>query len=160
QSKDAAQGAADKLAKMAWDRRREFEPTVTPLPDIIRIGLSEPGLTVASDAGDCPSGGAAGDSTTVLDALLKAGADHAERLSICTICDAEAAAEAARAGVGKTITLKVGHKRSGLGEPLTVTGTVKLISDGTYVLEGPGGNGMIGEMGLTVVLAIGAIRLN
>ena len=25
----------------------------------------------------------------------------------------------ARAGVGKTITLKVGHKRSGLGEPLT-----------------------------------------
>ena len=79
---------------------------------------------------------------------------------ICTICDAEAAAEAAKAGVGKTVTLKVGHKRSGLGEPLTVTGKVKVISDGTYVLEGPGGNGMAGEMGLTVVLAIGAIRLN
>jgi microcystin degradation protein MlrC len=43
---------------------------------------------------------------------------------------------------------------------LTVTGTVKVISDGTYVLEGPGGNGMLGEMGLTVVLAIGSIRLN
>jgi len=145
---------------MAWDRRREFEPQVTPLDEIIRIGLREPGLTVASDAGDSPSGGAAGDSTAVLQALLKAGADRAERMTICTICDAEAAAEAARAGAGKTVTLKVGHKRSGLGEPLTVTGEVKVISDGTYVLEGPGGNGMLGEMGLTAVLAIGAIRLN
>src|SRR3569623_458281 len=42
----------------------------------------------------------------------------------------------------------------------TATGKVKVISDGSYILEGPGGNGMAGEMGLTVVLAIGAIRLN
>jgi len=159
-SQEAAQKAADTLAKMAWDRRREFEPEVTPLDEIIRIGLSSPGLTVASDSGDTPSGGAAADSTAVLAALLHAGADRADRISICTICDAEAAAEAARAGAGKTVTLKVGHKRSGLGEPLTVTGKVKVISDGSYVLEGPGGNGMVGEMGVTVVLAIGSIRLN
>src|ERR1044071_1535037 len=81
QSKEAAQRAADKLAKMAWDRRAEFEPEVTPLPEIIRIGLSEPGLTVASDAGDSPSGGAAGDSTAVLEALLRACADRADRIS-------------------------------------------------------------------------------
>ena len=156
----AAQRCADKLAKMAWDRRAEFEPNVTPLDEIIRIGLTATGLTVASDAGDSPSGGGAGDSTAVLAALLHAGADRAGRMTICTICDAEAAAEAAKAGVGKTVTLKVGHKRSGLGDPLTVTGKVKVISDGSYILEGPGGNGMAGEMGLTVVLAIGAIRLN
>jgi len=154
------QMAADRLAKMAWDRRSEFEPDVTPLEETIRIGLSSPGLTVVSDSGDAPSGGAAADSTAVLSALLHAGADRAERISICTLCDAEAAAEAARAGVGKTVTLKVGHKRSGLGDPLTVTGKVKVITDGTYVLEGLGGNGMAGEMGLTVVLAIGSIRLN
>jgi len=155
-----AQAAADRLAQMAWDRRKEFEPEVTPLDEIIRIGLSAPGLTVASDSGDTPSGGAAADSTAVLSALLHAGADRADRISICTICDAEAAAEAAKAGVGKTITLAVGHKRSGLGDPLTVTGKIKVISDGTYILEGLGGNGMVGEMGLTVVLAIGAIRLS
>ena len=155
-----AQAAADRLAKMAWDRRAEFEPNVTPLKETIRIGLTSPGLTVVSDSGDTPSGGAAADSTAVLGALLHAGADRADRISICTICDAEAAAEAARAGVGKIVTLKVGHKRSGLGGPLTVTGKVKVISDGSYVLEGPGGNGMVGEMGLTVVLAIGSIRLN
>ena len=157
---EMAQSCADRLAQMAWDRRTAFEPDVTPLDEIIRIGLAGPGLTVASDSGDTPSGGAAADSTAVLAALLRAGADRADRISICTLCDAEAAAEAARAGVGKTVTLKVGHKRSGLGAPLTVTAKVKVISDGSYVLEGPGGNGMAGEMGLTVVLAIGAIRLN
>jgi microcystin degradation protein MlrC len=160
EDKDVAQRCADKLAKMAWDRRTEFELEVTPLEEIIRIGLTSPGLTVGSDAGDSPSGGGAGDSTAVLAALLRAGADRAGRITICTICDAEAAAEAAKAGVGKTVTLQVGHKRSGLGEPLSVTGRVKVISDGSYILEGPGGNGMAGEMGLTVVLAIGAIRLN
>ncbi|HEY0266967.1 MAG TPA: M81 family metallopeptidase [Rhizomicrobium sp.] len=155
-----AQAAAERLAQMAWDRRAEFEPDVVALDEAIRIGLSSPGLTVVSDSGDTPSGGAAADSTAVLAALLHAGADRAGRISICTLCDGEAAAEAAKAGVGKTITLAVGHKRSGLGEPLTVTGRVKVISDGAYILEGPGGNGMAGEMGLTVVLAIGAIRLN
>jgi microcystin degradation protein MlrC len=160
QSKEAAQAAADKLAKMAWDRRKEFEPDVMALEETIRIGLSSSGVTVVSDAGDAPSGGGAGDSTAVLAALLKAGADRSDRISICTIADAEAAAQAAKAGVGNTVTLDVGHKRSGLGDPLRVTGTVKVISDGTYLLEGPGYNGMIGEMGLTVVLAIGSIRLN
>ena len=156
----ATQAAADRLAQMAWDRRAEFEPTITPLDEIIRIGLSSPGLTVASDSGDTPSGGAAADSTAVLAALLRAGADRADRISICTICDAEAAAEAAKAAAGATVTLAVGHKRSGLGDPLTVTGKVKVISDGTYTLTGDGARGMVGEMGLTVVLAIGAIRLN
>src|SRR3954471_7713252 len=139
ESPAAAQAAADKLAKMAWDRRKEFEPVVTPLDEIIRIGLTEPGLTVASDSGDSPSGGGAADSNAVLAALLHAGADKADRTTICTICDAQAASQAANAGVGKTVTLRVGNKRSGLGEPLTVTGRVKTISDGSYVLEGPGG---------------------
>jgi microcystin degradation protein MlrC len=101
ENREAAQQAADRLAKIAWDRRAEFEPEVTPLEEIIRTGLTSPGLTVASDSGDTPSGGAAADSTAVLAALLHAGADRAERISICTICDAEAAAEAARAGVAR-----------------------------------------------------------
>ena len=85
---------------------------------------------------------------------------EADRISICTICDAEAAARRPRPAWARPSRLQVGHKRSGLGDPLTVTGTVKVISDGSYVLEGPGDNGMVGEMGLTVVLAIGSIRLN
>ncbi len=159
-SVEVAQSAAEELAEMAWQRREGFEPDLTPLEEVIRIGLTSEGLTVASDAGDTPSGGSAADSTTVLRALLAAGADKAGRLTYLTMCDAEAAAEAARAGVGKTITLRVGHRRSHDGAPLTVTGIVRMVSDGNYVLSGPGANGMPGAMGLTVVLAIGDIRLN
>ena len=157
---DTAQAAAEALAEMTWQRRAEFEPDLTPLEEVIRIGLSSDGLTVASDAGDTPSGGAAADSTVVLRALLAAGADRAGRLTYITMCDAEAAAEAAATGVGRTVTLTVGHKRSQDGEPLSVTGIVRVISDGTYVFSGAGASGMRGAMGLTVVLAIGDIRLN
>ncbi len=155
-----AQAAAEELAEMTWQRRARFEPDLTPLEEVIRIGLSSEGLTVASDAGDTPSGGSAADSTAVLRALLAAGAAAAGRLTYLTMCDAEAAAEAARAGPGATVTLTVGHKRSRDGEPLVVTGVVRVISDGTYVFSGPGAPGMPGAMGLTVVLAIGDIRLN
>ena len=96
----------------------------------------------------------------VLRALLAAGAERAGRLTYVTMCDAEAAAEAAAAGVGRTVTLTVGHKRSHDGVPLTITGIVRVISDGTYVFSGAGASGMRGVMGLTVVLAIGDIRLN
>lgn len=160
QDPQRAQRAAETLVEMAWRRRTEFEPQVSALEDVIQIGLSSEGLTVASDAGDCPSGGSAADSTAVLSALLRLGADRAKRISICTICDAEAAAEAAKKGVGATVTLRLGHKRSALGEPLTVCGKVKVIGDGSYMLKGPGAHGMTGEMGLSVVLAIGSIRVN
>ena len=159
-NRDAAQAAAEELAEMTWQRRAEFEPELTPLEEVIRIGLSSEGLTVASDAGDTPSGGSAADSTVVLRALLAAGADRAGRLTYITMCDAEAATEAAAAGVGKTVTLTVGHKRSRDGAPLTITGIVRVISDGTYIFSGAGASGMRGAMGLTVVLAIGDIRLN
>lgn len=160
QSEAAAQKAADILARMAWDRRAEFEPDITPLDEVIRIGLSSEGLTVASDAGDTPSGGSAADSTAVLAALLKAGADKASRISICTMCDAEAARAAHAAGVGATVTLALGHCRSGLGVPLTVTARVKTLSDGVYTFAGLGAQGMIGEAGLSAVLEIGSIRVN
>jgi len=155
-----AAAAAEELAAMAWARRERFEPELTPLDEVIRIGLSSEGLTVASDAGDTPSGGSAADSTAVLRALLAAGAERAGRLTYLTMCDAEAAAEAARAGVGSTVTLSVGHRRSRDGAPLSVTGIVRMVSDGNYVFSGSGANGMPGAMGLTVVLAIGDIRLN
>lgn len=156
----AATAAAEELAAMVWARRERFEPELTPLEEVIRIGLSAEGLTVASDAGDTPSGGSAADSTAVLRALLAAGADRAGRLTYLTLCDAPAAAEAARAAVGATVSLTVGHKRSGDGAPLDVTGIVRVVSDGNYVFSGAGAEGMVGAMGLTVVLAIGDIRLN
>ncbi len=158
-SAEVAQKAADELADQAWALRADFAPDLTPLDDAIRIGLANPGLTVVGDGGDAPSSGAAADNTAVLRALLAARADTSGRETLLTLCDPEAAAEAARAGIGATVTLKVGHKMSHDGEPLEITGKVQALTDGHYVMRDAGAEGMTMEMGLTAVLAIGDIRL-
>ncbi len=156
----AAQAAADELADMAWQARDRFEPDLTPLEDAIRIGLAADGTTVVSDAGDAPSSGAAADNVTVLATLLRMGADRAGRLTYLTLCDAAAAAEATRAGVGSTVTLAVGHKLSvGDGVPITITGQVRTLTDGRFIMYDAGANGMEARLGPTAVIAIGDIRL-
>jgi microcystin degradation protein MlrC len=156
----AAQQVAERLADLAYARRDALLPKLIPLEDAIRTGLSSPGLTTIGDGGDSPSGGAGGDNVTVLSTLLTMGADKADRLIYLTLVDAPAAAKAASAGVGATVALELGHSLSiHDGSPITVTGTVRVISDGIYTL---GDKGMLGaetHMGLTVVLAIGALRL-
>ncbi len=135
------------------------KPTLTPLDEAIRIGLSSEGLTAVSDSGDTPSGGGAADSTAVLEALLAARADRARPHQHLHHRCRGGGGRGARRG-------RCRHHARGRsqavrpGAPLTVTARVKVISDGRYILTGPGANGMAGEMGLTVVLAIGDIRLN
>ncbi len=155
-----AQEAADRLADMAWAARDEFEPDLVPLEQAIRVGLSEPGTTVVGDVGDSPSGGSGADNATVLSTLLAMGADKAGRLTYLTLCDATAARAAAQAGPGATVTLKVGHALSPAdGQPVAVTGIVRTISDGVFTMHDAGAQGMVNAFGLTVVLAIGDIRL-
>jgi microcystin degradation protein MlrC len=156
---EAAQRTADHLADLAWAAREQFEPDLVSLPDAIRIGLASAGTTVVGDGGDAPSGGAAGDNAGVLRALLDAGADHAGRLSYVTLCDPIAAKEAASAAVGATVTLQVGHRQTRDGEALQVTGVVRAITDGVFTMHDAGAQGSEAHFGLTVVLAIGDIRL-
>jgi microcystin degradation protein MlrC len=155
-----AQAAAEKLADMAWAARDEFEPDLVPLEAAIRVGLSESGTTVVGDVGDSPSGGAGADNVTVLRTLLEMGADKAGRLSYVTLCDAGAARAAAQAGAGATVALTVGHSLSPAdGAPLAITGIVRTISDGVFTMHDGGAQGSVTQLGLTVVLAIGDIRL-
>ena len=132
---------------------------MTPLEEAIRIGLTSDGLTVVGDGGDAPSSGAAADNTAVLRALLAAGADRAGRMVLLTLCDPEAARQAAAAGIGATVALKVGHKMSNDGEPIEITGKIQALTDGHYRMRDAGAEGMTMEMGLTAVVAIGDIRL-
>jgi microcystin degradation protein MlrC len=152
--------AAETLAEMAWQRRANFFPDLTPLEETIRIGLESEGVTVVSDAGDAPTGGSAADSPAVLKALLAAGADRASRLSYLTLCDPEAARVAMAAGPGATVRLALGHAFSKAdGDPVAVTGVVQSVSDGTYRMTDGGPNGMELRMGPSAVIAVGAIRI-
>ena len=88
------------------------------------------------------------------------GAERAGRLSYLALCDAPAARAPAQAGPGATVTLSVGHTLSPAdGKKLTVTGVVRTISDGVFTMHDGGAQGSETCYGLTVVLAIGDIRL-
>jgi microcystin degradation protein MlrC len=108
------------------------------------------------DVGDNIGGGTPGDGTVLLRELLAQGAKEAA----IVIADAEAAAAAHAAGVGATVRLKVGGKTDRLhGEPVTVEGRVRLLSDGRWVHEGPENAGVPADMGPTAVVRCGGVDL-
>jgi microcystin degradation protein MlrC len=160
EDKERATRAAERLADMMWRHRADFFPELTPLEEVIRIGLSSAGMTLVSDAGDAPTGGSAADSPAVLAALLAEGADRSERPSYLTLCDPTAVSTAAKAGVGNTVSVSVGHAFSrGDGAPEPIAGTVLRLSDGRYKMTDGGASGLELSMGPTAVIAIGGIRL-
>jgi microcystin degradation protein MlrC len=154
----AARNAAEGLAEELWRRRADFDPGLVSLAQAIAVGLSAPGVTVVSDTGDAPTGGAAADSAAVLAGLLAAGAANAARLSLATLCDPAAAAAAHRAGLEATLSLTLGHAFSP-GTPVAVVARVISLSDGSYVMRDKGTEGLSIRMGPTAVLAIGSIRM-
>lgn len=150
--------AAERLMDMAWESRADFFPDLLPVEETVRIGLNSDGMTLVSDAGDAPAGGAAADSPAVLRALLAGGADRSSRLSYLAICDPAAARRATIVGVDAPVTLTLGHAFSKAdGEPVTITGTVLSLSDGRYRMTD--GNGLEMPMGPTAIIGIGGIRL-
>lgn len=153
-----ARNAAEQLADDLWRRRRDFIPGLLPLAQVIATGLAAPGVTVASDTGDAPTGGAAADSPAVLAGLLAGGAAAHARLTLLTLCDPAAAEAARRAGLGATLSLTLGHAFSA-GTPVAITAQVAHLSDGIYVMQDKGTEGLVIRMGPTAVLAIGSIRL-
>lgn len=155
---DVAARAAERLAEMAWERRTRFEPALTPLEEVIRIGLTSPGMTLAGDAGDGPTGGAPADRPDVLRALLAAGADRHHRPVLLTLNDPAGVQAAMRAGIGGRFEAELGHSVTP-GPRVPVTGRVRLLSDGEYVMRDAAATGMVVQHGPTAVIDIGAIRL-
>lgn len=146
---------ANDLAALCWARRADFAIHPTPIADAIAEAMAgAPGsVYVLADISDSGASGTAGDGTAVLKGLLDAGARSA---AVAQIMDPAAVAACVAAGVSATVTLSVGGKHDGLhGEPVEVTGTVRLIHEGSFVLNGPLGRGMPASRGRTVVLELG-----
>jgi len=157
----AARRAAEGLCDEAWRRRDEFAPNLPSLDDAIGRALAAPrGPVVIGDSGDAPSGGSAGDHAAVLHALLVRGVDRSGKTALLTLVDAPAVRAAHAAGVGAAITVPLGHtvNRAG-GSPVTVTGTVHTLADGTFTMTGPGMTGVTVRQGRIAVLAVGGISI-
>lgn len=126
----------------------------TPPEEAVRRAMAAPhGPVILADIADSGAGGTAGDATVTFKTLLELGA---RRAAVCSISDQEAIDVCLAAGVGAQVSLLVGGKRDKLhGEPVPVTGIVRLLHVGSFVREGPMNRGVVQTVGRCVVLEIG-----
>jgi microcystin degradation protein MlrC len=116
---------------------------------------------VMADHGDNTASGGTQDVMSVIEEALKQGLEDAVA---GPICDPASVADMIKAGVGAEVTLSLGGKidmpAMGLkGKPLKVSGRVKAITDGQFVVTGPMATGVTIRMGRTAVLDTGKMQI-
>jgi microcystin degradation protein MlrC len=165
--RELAERLRDELLDRAWVEREAFVYKIEPLKDSVARARAMPspipgeGPIVLLDHYDnCASGGTM-DTIAVLAEILRQGL---EDVAVFAIFDPEAVQQAIAAGIGARVTLSIGGKIAmpaipAESPPLTVTGTIKTISDGRYKNRGPMARGVQMEMGPSVVLDIGAAEI-
>jgi microcystin degradation protein MlrC len=144
---------ADRLAAALWQARHRFAQPLPDAPTAVATALRAEKLPVVLvDTGDNVGGGSAADGTVLLHELLRQGATGAV---VCLFAPDEVRACAA-AGVGAEVALTVGGKVDRLhGDPVAVTGRVRLLHDGTYVEpEVRHGGRRVNHMGPTALVEL------
>jgi microcystin degradation protein MlrC len=139
------------MADLVWSRREEFRPETMTVEEAVHAAMVEPaGPVVLADVGDNPGGGTACDGTALLWALLDLGAEGA---CLGVLADQEAVDLAFAAGEGARLELALGGKTDEHhGYPIDVVATVRSLSDGHFVYEGPMEAGRPDTLGRTAVL--------
>ncbi len=156
-----AQKICHDICTLAWDKRDGFEFAFEPLErSIARAKSLEDGPVLLVDLADNCNSGSTQDTMTVIAEALRQGL---EGIAAGTICDPEAVGMMVEAGVGAVVTLPIGNKvpygEKAASTPLVLTGVVRTISDGHFVVRGPVFNGTKVALGRTVVLDTGQIEI-
>lgn len=159
---------ASELADDMWAGRlnglNQFH-TVTDAAAICKNHVTQPsggagraGPIVVADYADNPGGGAYGDSTALLAALLEAKVDDA---CFGSIADAETVEQLRHHAPGDTVQIRLGGKtdpRFG-GSPLELSCTLKLLGDGEYVGTGAMIGGLHRSWGPMAVIQVEGIEI-
>jgi microcystin degradation protein MlrC len=143
-----ASATAHSMAETFWKHHMHMQVPLLSLEETAARVLAHRGGTLGLvDAADATSSGASGDSNAVLQTLQQAG--YRGR-TLIPIVDAPAAQAAFDAGIGATITTPVGGTLDPARfTPVTVTGRVRLLSDGLFRSES---FGELWDSGPTAVL--------
>ncbi|HEV2335740.1 MAG TPA: M81 family metallopeptidase [Stellaceae bacterium] len=162
----------DALLDQAWAEREAFVYPLEPLEQSLarakatgssEAGAPKPGegpIVLLDHYDNCASGGTM-DTTAVLAAILREGLDN---VAVFAIYDPTAVQQAIAAGIGAEVALSIGGKMAmpaipGESRPVTVTGTVKTISQGRFRNKGPMGRGVLTDMGPSVVIDTGKVEI-
>lgn len=137
-SRDQARRLSRELANALWEARRQFEPVSLSAGQAVADAQSLPwqpgdGPIILQETSDNCGGGAPGDGTHLLRAMLDAGLTNA---CFGFVVDPQTAAAAHAAGTGATIDVLLGGKTDDLhGEPLALRVYVKSLHDGRITLQ-------------------------
>ena len=152
-----AREIAEQIKEACWAKRHAFHTDMVSVEDAVREALAtEKGPVVLGDLADSGGAGTPGDGTALLAELLK---QNAKGAVVGNIADPAAVQEAITAGVGKQVTLTIGGKVDKFhGDPVQVSGRVRVIHDGVYTATTAFNAGTY-RRGLTVVLDCGGIEV-
>ena len=152
----------DDLCEMAWERREDFIFDPENLSDSIRHAkdLNEFPVVIADHGDNCGAGGSA-DDLTVLDEMLKQGLTG---IIAGPIWDPAAVEQLINVGEGAEVSLTVGGKTDvpaidQIGHSLQCHGTVRKVTNGRFIIEGPMQTGLEVNLGRSVVLDTGEANL-
>lgn len=156
ESLSLAEEISTKVADFVMKKKESFFPKIlTPIEGVKKALDYTDGPIIINETSDNPGGGASGNSTYLLQAMIEAKATNS---CLGTIFDLDVIQEAVKAGVGKKIDIKIGSKNlSDYGDPLKVTAYVKSITDGQFIQSSPMWEGLQINMGTSVRLVIHGI---
>lgn len=155
---ETADSSAMKIARYAWNRRKDFTAPIYSAAEAVDLALSyEEGPVIINESSDNPGGGTPADGTHLLRELLHRNVPAAFGF----ICDSEVVKQAIEAGVGSHISCRLGGKTDKYhGEPIEIADAyVRSISDGEFIRRPPMGGGMRVCLGMTVCLVVGNVSI-
>ncbi len=147
-----AQQLANNIAERFWCARDAVDANCITIEKALgEIHRKKNAPALIADTADNPGGGASGDSTFILRALLD---NNIEDAALAMIWDPVAVNVAAKAGVGAHIPLRLGGKISIYsGDPLDVIAEVMMIRDDATQLA----QGMRQSLGLSAHIRIAGV---
>lgn len=157
-----AEAAKDRLLDAAWAARDQFVYRHEPLEQAVaRAGDLSDGPVVLLDHADNVGSGGTSDVMTVIREVRRQGLKD---VAVGAVWDPAAVGQMQAAGVGATVTLQLGGRTDmpsvGLkAAPLEITGRVRVISDGRWVVRGPMYTGVEVSTGPTAVLESEGMKL-
>lgn len=153
---ELAETLADKMAIRAWEMRERFwiSKRVAPTDAVRQAIAADCGLVILSDTGDSVYGGAPGDNTCLMEAMLQA---EMSCVALLPMVDPAALEAALAAGVGADIDVELGGKVDNIfSSPVKASGRVAAVSLGVTVSLPERG---VCDMGRTALLEVGALRI-
>lgn len=157
-----AEAACDRLLDAAWVRKADFVYRHEPLAQAVaRAKTLADGPVILLDHADNVGSGGTSDSMGVIAELLRQGL---EDVAVAAVWDPAAVKEMMAAGVGATVTLDLGGKTDmpsigAKGAPLRLTGRVRRLSDGEWIVRGPMYTGSRVTTGPTALFETGGLSI-